>query len=483
MILQYLYYFPVFATTNRNTTQKKPPPSPPRLPIIGNLHQIGPYPHVSLRALAKKYGPLMLLKFGSVPVLVVSSADAAREILRTYDLVFSDRPISNVSNKIFYYGRNVGFSRYSEYWRQVKSICVTQLLSTKRVHSFHNAREEEVALFLQKIRGSHSKTVNLSEMISQLTNNILFRVVLGGKSDSPHKWNYSYRIVVKKILDMLAYSHSMGDFFPYLVWFDWLSGLNGKVEKAAYEVDAFLESVVRDHHAATDDGCANKDFVSILLDIGSPIDKECIKAVILDMLIAGTETTATTLEWTMAALIKNPDVMSKLQKEVRKIGKGKSQILEDDLVKMNYLKAVMKESMRLYMPAPLVVPREARQDVNVLGYDIEAGTQVLINAWALSRDPSLWDNPEEFRPERFLNSPVDYKGLHYEYLPFGSGRRGCPGIQFAVAINELAVANIVHNFNLELPDGKRVEHLDMTALSGLVLHLKSPLLVVATPHV
>ena len=290
MILQYLYYFPVFAATlvlfykwvitNRNTTQKKPPPSPPRLPIIGNLHQIGPYPHASLRVLAKKYGPLMLLKFGSVPVLVVSSADAAREILRTYDLVFSDRPISNVSNKIFYYGRNVGFSRYSEYWRQVKSICVTQLLSTKRVHSFHNAREGEVALFLQNIRDFHSKTVNLSEMISQLTNNILFRVVLGGKSDSPHKWNYSYKIVVKKILDMLAYSHSMGDFFPYLGWVDWLSGLNGKVEKAANEVDTFLESVVRDHAAATD-GCANKDFVSILLDIGSPIDKECIKAIIL----------------------------------------------------------------------------------------------------------------------------------------------------------------------------------------------------------
>lgn len=291
----YLYFFSVFSATvlfykwvtHRETALKNPPPSPPKLPIIGNLHQIGPYPHISLRALAEKYGPLMLLKFGSVPVLVVSSADAAREILKTHDLVFSDRPNSNVSNKIFYNRRDVGFSRYSEYWRQVKNICVTQLLSTKRVHSFHNAREEEVALFIQKIKNSHSKTVNLSDMISELTSNVLFRVALGGKCESRHKWN-SYKIVIGKILDMLAYSRSMEDFFPFLGWVDWLNGLNGKVEKAANEVDTFLESVLRDHAGtnASNNGYANKDFVSILLDIhntdtGSPIDKECIKALIL----------------------------------------------------------------------------------------------------------------------------------------------------------------------------------------------------------
>ena len=139
------------------------------------------------------------------------------------------------------------------------------------------------------------------------------------------------------------------------------------------------------------------------------------------MFFAGTETSSTTLEWTIAALLKNPGVLLKLQTEIREIGRGKSKITEGDLAKMHYLKAVMKESMRLYFTAPLLMPREARQDVKVMGYDIRSGTQVLINAWAIARDPALWNNPEEFRPERFFNNPIDYKGLHlYQILSFGS---------------------------------------------------------------
>ncbi|KAL8148923.1 psoralen synthase-like isoform X2 [Apium graveolens] len=443
----YLYPFSLFLVTillynwltHRKLVLEKLPPSPPKFPIIGNLHQIGPDPHISLRALAQRYGPLKLLKFGRVPVLVVSSADAAREILKTHDLVFSDRPSSSVSNRIFYNGRDVAFARYSEYWRQVKST--------------------------------------------------FCRVALGRKYENGHKGN-SFKSLLGDIMNMLGYSRSIGDFFPFFGWVDWLNGLNGKVEKLAKEMDTFLEGVLRDRlsTSALNIDSANKDFVSILIDIqntdaASSIDKECIKAVILDMFVAGTETTATSLEWTIAALIKSPDVMFKLQNEVREIGNGKSMILEGDLVKMNYLKAVMKESMRLYFTAPLLVPRQARQDVKVMGYDIRSGTQVLINAWAIARDPSLWDKPEEFRPERFLNSPIDYKGLHYEYVPFGAGRRGCPGIQFAMAVNELAVANVVHKFDFKLPDGKRLEDLDMTAVTGLTLRRESPLLVVATPHI
>nr|QHG62887.1 angelicin synthase [Kitagawia praeruptora] len=471
--------------TLRKTPSKNLPPSPPKLPIIGNLHQIGPDPHISLGALAQKYGPLMLLKFGSVPVLVVSSADAAREIFKTHDLAFSDRPISNVAKRIFYNERNVGFSRYSEYWRQVKSTCVTQLLSSSRVHSFHNVREEEVALLINKIEFSHSETVNLTDLLGELTRNVVCRVALGRKYEKNHE-GISYKRLLEDIMEMLAFSRSIGDFIPFLSWIDWLTGLKGKVEKTVKEVDTFLEAVLRDH-PALNNGSANNNFVSILLEIqkgdaGFSIDRECIKSLILDMIAAGTETTSTTLEWIIAALLKNPDIMFKLQSEVREIGKGKPKILEGDLAKMKYLKAVMKESMRLYITA-FLVPREARQDVKLMGYDIRSGTQVLINAWAIARDPSLWDNPEEFRPERFLNSPIDYKGLHYEYLPFGAGRRGCPGIHFAMAVNELAVANLVHKFDFELPNGEKLQDLDMTGVTGLSLRRKSPLLVVATPHV
>nr|QPC57095.1 CYP71AJ50 [Kitagawia praeruptora] len=474
----------------RTRVSKNLPPSPPKLPVIGNLHQLGSDPHISLRSLAQKYGPLMLLKFGSVPVLVVSTADAAREIMKTHDLVFSDRPDSSISNRIFYNGKDVALARYSEYWRKVKSVCVLQLLSKRRVNSFRNVREEEVALLIQNIGFSHSEIVNLSELFSELTSSVLCRVALGRKYESDK--GKSYKKLLGEMTELLGYFRSKGKYIPLLYWVDWLEGLQGKVEILANEIDAFLEGVVRDHQnaIAPDNSDASNDFVSILLEIQKQnkdsdftINRDCIKAVILDMFFAGIETPSTTIEWTIAALIKNPDIMMKLQDEVREICKGKPEVLEDDLVEMHYLKAVIKESMRLYIPAPLLLPRAAREDVKLMGYDIKSGTQVLVNAWAIARDPSVWDNPEEFRPERFLNSPIDYKGLHYEYLPFGAGRRSCPGIRFAMALTELAIANVVHKFDFKLPDGERMVDLDMTSATGITVHKKFPLLVIATPHV
>ncbi|KAK1354940.1 (+)-menthofuran synthase [Heracleum sosnowskyi] len=261
------------------------------------------------------------------------------------------------------------------------------------------------------------------------------------------------------------------------------------MEKAAIEIDAFLEAVVRDHTIALDNGAPNDDLLYNLLkfqkqDASSAfsIDKDSIKGVILNMFFDGTDTTSSVLEWTMAALIKHPDIMRKLQNEVRDVGRGRLTITGDDVEKMHYLKAVVKESMRIYTPLPLLVAREAMQDVKVMGYDIKAGTQVLINAWAVATDLAVWDNPEEFSPERFLNNPIDYKGLHFDFIPFGAGRRGCPGIQYAMAINELALANLVHIFDFALPDGKRLEDLDMTSETGMTLHKKSPLLAIATPR-
>lgn len=175
--------------------------------------------------------------------------------------------------------------------------------------------------------------------------------------------------------------------------------------------------------------------------------------------------------------------MKKLQEEVTEVANGRSMIREEDLDKMKYLKAVIKETLRFHIPLPLLVQRESTQDVKLMGYDIAAGTRVVINAWALGRDPSLWEDSEEFKPERFLNSSIDYKEFHYELIPFGAGRRGCPGIQFAIAVNELAIANLVYKYDLSLPDGKGGEELDMSEITGLTTHRKSPLILVATSRI
>lgn len=184
----------------------------------------------------------------------------------------------------------------------------------------------------------------------------------------------------------------------------------------------------------------------------------------------------------MAELIKNPTAMKTLQTAVREAAGSKGKVEEEDLEKMPYLKAVMKESLRLHPPVPLLVPHESTQDTKVLGYDVAAGTRVLVNVWTIGRDPALWEDPEEFRPERFLNTSIDFKGFHFELIPFGAGRRGCPGIAFAMAVSELALAKLVHEFEFGMVNGGRKEGLDMTESCGIAIHRKFPLLVEMTPR-
>lgn len=201
------------------------------------------------------------------------------------------------------------------------------------------------------------------------------------------------------------------------------------------------------------------------------------------MFSAGTDTISTLLEWAMTELLRHPNVMKKLQEEGRTVGGDRTHITEDDLSNMKYLKAVIKETLRLHPPIPLLVPRESRKDIKLKGYHIERGTRVIINAWAIARDPSYWDQPEEFKPERFLNNSIDIKGNDFQLIPFGAGRRGCPGIVYAMVANELVLANLVHQFNWTLPAGVLgLEAIDMSETVGLTMHRKTPLVAVVVPN-
>ncbi|KAK9995616.1 hypothetical protein SO802_020302 [Lithocarpus litseifolius] len=403
---------------NRNTN-KNSPPSPPKLPIIGNLHQLGLQPHRSLQTLAQRHGPLMLLHFGSAPVLVVSSADAAQEIMKTQDLNFANRPKSSMFGKLLYNYKDVSMAPYGEYWRQMKSILVLHLLSNKRVQSFHYVREEETSVMIEKFKQCYdsSSSVNLSEVFAKLTNDVVCRVALG-KKYGEGEGGRKFKELLGEFVELLGVI-SVGDYIPWLSWVNCVNGLDARAEKVNKQLDDFLEGVIEEHlNFEKKEGHDHVlgDFLDVLFRIqkenviGFPIDRVSIKALILDAFAAGTHTTYTVLDWAMTVLLRHPKVMKNVQNEVREIIGNKKDITEYDLDKMHYLKAIIKETLRFHPSIPLLVPRKSIQDAKIHGYDIAADAQVIINAWTIGRDPTLWDEPEEFQPERFLTSSIDFKG-------------------------------------------------------------------------
>jgi cytochrome P450 len=471
--------------------KKNLPPSPSKLPIIGNFHQLGSRTHRSLQMLAKKHGPVFLLHLGQAPVLVITSPDAAREIMKTHDQIFSSRPKATVASKLLYGGKDMAFSPYGEYWRQVRSIGVLKLLGNKRVQSYTMVREEETRVMVDKITeaSNNNQVININELLSSLTNDVVSRVALGFKISQGEKGK-RFKVLLGEFAQLLG-ALCIGDYVPWLWWVDRVTGLIGNVERIAKGIDEFLQDIVDDHLEKMKKGESvedSKNFVEILLDIqrenklGFPISMDTIKALILDMFAAGTDTTSIGMEWIVTELLRNPRVMNKLRNEVRQVVKGKPNVTEEDLEKMSYLRLVIKETLRLHTPVPLLLPRESTHHTKIQGYDVEAGTQVIINAWAIGRDPSVWEDPEEFKPERFLNTSIDFKGFDFEYTPFGAGRRGCPGIQFGMAVTELALATLLYKFDVALPPGKRAEDMDMTETPGISAHPISTIFVVATPY-
>ncbi|PIA26399.1 hypothetical protein AQUCO_09300003v1 [Aquilegia coerulea] len=480
-------------TTNSKPQQHKPklPPSPPKLPIIGNLHQLGTHPHRSLRDLSRRYGPTMLLHMGSVPTIVVSSADMAREIKKTHDVTFANKPFMTAAELLFYGRADMAFSPYGHYWRQVRKICVLELLSIKRVQSFKFIREEEVALMIESISRSCllQLPINLSEILLTLNNNIVSRCAIGRKCEgggNEHGTDKNFGELSRELMRLLG-AFCFRDFFPWLGWVDVVSGLVRRMKKVSRELDSFLDPIIDEHlsrrRQQNDDH--KEDFVDLLLRVQTDnildikLTRENIKALILNMFIGGTESVSTTIEWVIAELVKNPKVMEKVQEKVRRVVANKSKVDEEDIPHMDYLKSVVKEALRLHAPGPLI-PAESSTSTNLNGYHLPAKTRVLINVSAIQTDVKSWENPDDFIPERFLNNPIDFKGQDFEFIPFGAGRRGCPGMSFGIVIVEYVVANLLYWFDWKLPQGE-IE-LDMSEASGMTASKRTPLNLIPKLH-
>ncbi|CAA0383737.1 unnamed protein product [Arabidopsis thaliana] len=476
--------------SNRNL-----PPSPLKLPVIGNLYQLRGLFHKCLHDLSKKHGPVLLLRLGFLDMVVISSTEAAEEALKVHDLECCTRPITNVTSKLWRDGQDIGLAPYGESLRELRKLSFLKFFSTTKVRSFRYIREEENDLMVKKLKEAALKksSVDLSQTLFGLVGSIIFRSAFGQRFDEGNHVN------AEKIEDLMFEVQKLGalsnsDLFPGgLGWFvDFVSGHNKKLHKVFVEVDTLLNHIIDDHLKNSIEEITHDrpDIIDSLLDMirkqeqgdSFKLTIDNLKGIIQDIYLAGVDTSAITMIWAMAELVKNPRVMKKVQDEIRTcIGiKQNEKIEEDDVDKLQYLKLVVKETLRLHPAAPLLLPRETMSQIKIQGYNIPSKTILLVNVWSIGRDPKHWKNPEEFNPERFIDCPIDYKGNSFEMLPFGSGRRICPGIAFAIATVELGLLNLLYHFDWRLPEEDK--DLDMEEAGDVTIIKKVPLKLVPVLH-
>ncbi|XWS22726.1 hypothetical protein CRYUN_Cryun29cG0061000 [Craigia yunnanensis] len=480
----FLFLLPLLLLLKKD--KKLHPPSPPKLPILGNLHQLGTLPHASLRNLSNKYDPVMLLRLGRLSTVVISSAEAARMVLKNHDLDCCSRPSLVGIGRLSYNCLDISFSPYGDYWRQLRKVCVVELFNSNRVQSYRFIREEEVASLINSISQSYSilspfgnNPVDLTEKLFCFAASIICRMAFGKLSFQESGFNNSNDRIEEMVREaMIVFgSFSASEYFPYVGWIiDRLTGLHGRIERIFHKLDGFFEQVIDEHlNPEPIRNGDHEDIVDVLLRIQSDgvkfgealLTKDSIKAVIMDLFLAGVETNAATVNWAMAELARNPRVMRKAQDEVRTFSGNKNGIVtEDDIDQLQYLKMVVKETLRLHPPLALLLPRETMSHFRINGYDIQPKTLIQVNVWAIGRDPRYWRNPEDFFPG-FSDSSIDFRGQHFEFLPFGGGRRSCPGMNLATRIMELALANLLHCFDWKIPFGmKGMLVIDMEEAAG-----------------
>ncbi|KAL6284208.1 hypothetical protein ACE6H2_015137 [Prunus campanulata] len=389
--------------------KKRLPPGPRGFPVFGSLHLLGDLPYRDLHRLARKYGDIMQLRLGLVPTIAVSSPQAAELFLKTHDLVFATRPPHEGAKHLSFGQRNLSFVEYGSYWRDIRKMCTLELLSNHKINSFKSMRKEEIALFIESIQEAANNghvAFDLSDRVSSLSVDMSCRMVLGKKYRDEELDEKGFKSLIKEGMQLAA-APNLGDYIPCIAPLD-LQGFTKRMKAVNKAFDNFFEKVI-DEHLQSKDEDRTKDFVDVMVGImGSAesqyrIERSNIKAIILDMLAASMDTSSTTIEWVLSELMRHPLVMKKVQKELEDVVGLERMVEESDLEKLEYLHIVVKETLRLHPVAPLLIPHAAIEDCTVNGFHIQKASRVIINVWAIGRDPRAWTDAERFIPERFVD--------------------------------------------------------------------------------
>ncbi|KZV57289.1 isoflavone 2'-hydroxylase-like [Dorcoceras hygrometricum] len=487
--ISFLLYVPlvlalyIFTTQFFNRIRNFPPSPAVNLPVLGHLHLLKKPLHRSLAKVSDNYGPVLLLQFGYRRVLLVSSPSAAEECLSKNDIIFASRPRLLAAKHLGYNYRSLVWSSYGDHWRNLRKISSIEVLSSNRLQALHWIRADEVTSMIRRLAnlsGDGMVAVDMRTMFFETVLNVMMRMIAGkryyGEKVEEVAQAKRFRDIVYETLRHGGASH-LGDFLPVLRWLG-VGGGEKRLAALQRRRDLFMQELVeecKERMRNNRDGEGKKEtMIGMLLSLQEKesdyYTDEIIRSLMLTLLAAGTDTSVGTMEWALSLLLNHPQVLRKAQIEIENhVGQGRL-VEESDISSLPYLRCIINETMRMYPAGPLLVPHESTDRCTVGGYQVPAKTMLLVNLWAIQNDHKNWEEPRKFAPERFEGLEGSRDG--FRLMPFGSGRRGCPGEGLAFRMLGLALGSVIQCF-----EWKRIgeDQVDMTEGPGLTLPKAQPL--------
>ncbi|RZC85879.1 hypothetical protein C5167_026553 [Papaver somniferum] len=468
------------------TNSSRLPPGPPGWPLIGYLLNLSYQPHKTFVHLQKKYGPVFMLRLGAMNVLVIASEDAAMELFKHHDQAFSNRLLGEVLKLTGdEYGPTPLLSPSGSIWRMNRRLYAA-IFSRTTLKKSLGRRRQFVDQMMQwiSVEEKEGRSVEIRHLsfvaLTNLFGNLFFsKDLMDFKSATG---NELYHLI--KEIGVLSTKPNVADFFPWLRKLD-PQNLGNRMNKARNAFENIIDEFVKERKGrdiVSPNNNEEKDFLDMLMDFeGSGKDEpkkmldKHINAFMMEMMMGGTDTTVSTIEWVMTEVVRNPEVMRKAKDEIAQVVGYNRKIEESDTGSLPYLGAVIKEAMRLNPVAPFLIPRATVEETEFMGYIVPKDTAVFVNIWGIGRDSASWDDPFSFNPDRFLGNTTDYRGRHYRFLPFGAGRRICPGLPMVNQILPIVVGSLLQSFDWTLENGVTPESIDMNEKLEMSLKKSTPL--------